>query len=191
MRAEEAFNNWCEGIQLQQPPRFTPPPPPTPPPPLPSSSSLLFSSLLFHPLHHITLTPPALERQLQKTLCRAVCVWERETARERWKEKTKKWKNKEWKERVWETERESIRHSGSRRHTELLPTYTYVFLQSPLKAICIWFENNPYVAPSTYVLQIYASWTKYACMWERGGWAPFVLVQKDGRFYAFEHLVKV
>lgn len=50
-------------------------------------------------------------------------LWEREKDFKKCQKK-----NKGWKERVWETEREHIRHSGSRRHAELLATYTCVFL---------------------------------------------------------------
>lgn len=72
--------------------------------------------------------------------------------------------HKELMERVWEARRNSIRHSGRIRHLELLLTHTNVLLQSTLKNIWIWFENNPYIASSTYVRQIYITWVMCNCV---------------------------
>lgn len=153
----EAISSWCEGIQLQWqwPPRFTLP---LSPPPSPPHAPLLLSFL--YPLHHITLTLPPPERQLQNTLHYCVCVLG--GLQEKIFKKSRG--HKELMERVWEARRNSIRHSGRIRHLELLLTHTNVLLQSALKNIWIWFENNPYIASSTYVRQIYITWVMCNCV---------------------------
>lgn len=155
----EAISSWCEGIQLQWqwPPRFTLP---LSPPPSPPHAPLLLLLSFLYPLHHITLTLPPPERQLQNTLHYCVCVLG--GLQEKIFKKSRG--HKELMERVWEARRNSIRHSGRIRHLELLLTHTNVLLQSALKNIWIWFENNPYIASSTYVRQIYITWVMCNCV---------------------------
>ncbi len=158
------------------------------------SPLLSFTLFIISPLHRLPW------RQLQKTLCSAVCVCvcvcececicvclrEREMKREDENEKIKGERK--------ECERQRMRAFDTVAAEGALNFCRHIrmcFCSRPIKNICIWFENNPYVAPPTYVLQIYISQTMYAYMWGRGGWVPFVLIQKDGCFYAFEHLAKV
>lgn len=77
-----------------------------------------------------------------------------------------------WRSGAWEWSMR-VFTSGSRRPAELLPTYTYVFLQSTFAFNC---KTIP-IAPSTYVLQLYISWL--ACMLgRRSGGAPCLLIEK-------------